>query len=74
MNTIKYYRERNNMTQEELAEKLGLTQRMISYYENGKKIPSGKTLLRFKKLFNVTADELLSNYTLETPKRLDKQT
>jgi len=62
------------MTQEELAEKLGLTQRMISYYENGKKIPSGKTLLRFKKLFNVTADELLSNYTLETPKRLDKQT
>ncbi len=74
MNTIRKYREQNNMTQEELAQEIGITQRMIAYYESGNKIPSGKVLLRFKKLFNVTADELLSNYTLETPNCSDELT
>ena len=73
MKTIKEYREQNNMTQEELAKKMGITQRTISYYETGQKIPSGRTLLRLKKIFNVTADELLSNYTLETPNRSDER-
>ena len=74
MNTFKKYREQNNMTQEELADKIGVTQRTISYYESGKTIPSGKTILKFKKLFNVTADELLSNYTLENLPRSDETT
>jgi len=73
MNTFKKYRERNNMTQEELADKIGVTQRTISYYESGKTIPTGKTILKLKKLFNVSADELLSNYTLETPNRSDER-
>jgi len=74
MNTFKKYREQNNMTQEELAKKIGMTQRMIAYYESGEKIPSGKTILRLKKLFNISADELLSDYTPNSLNSSDEKT
>ncbi len=36
-NNIKYFRLKNNWTQEELAEKLGTTPVYVSYLENAKK-------------------------------------
>lgn len=62
--TLKKLREREGLTQVALAKKLGVTQRAISYYENGKGSPSDVNLLnKIAKTFNVTLDTLL----LENP-------
>ena len=46
-------RKQNNMTQEELADKLGVTKSAISMYENGKRFPDYDTLERIANLLNV---------------------
>lgn len=74
MITIKRYRKNNNLTQQDLATKLGVTQRMISYYENSEVIPNGKTLMKLSELLNVSIDELLSDYTPINKTRSDETT
>ncbi len=46
-------------TQVELAEELGVSQRMISYYEGHAEHPPAAQLPALAKALNVTADELL---------------
>lgn len=43
MNKIKYYRDKKNVTQKDLATELGITQQMVSRYEKGIATPSVKT-------------------------------
>lgn len=57
---LKKLREDKKMTQKDLAKHLGVTPRIISYYETGKSIPNDPELLqKIVKLFNVTLDYLL---------------
>ena len=57
---LKKLREDKQMTQKDLAKHLGVTPRIISYYETGKSIPNDPELLqKIVKLFNVTLDYLL---------------
>lgn len=58
-NAIKYYRELRHMTQAQLAEKLGITQRNVSYYENGERVPPADILKKIAILFNISVDYLL---------------
>lgn len=58
---IKYLRKRENLKQEELAEKLFVTPQAISKWETSKSIPDVKMLITISKLFNVSVDELLNN-------------
>jgi len=74
MNSIKRLRIKNGYTQQEVAKKIGITQKSVSLYERNLNTPTAKNLMKLSKLFGITVDELLSDYTLETPKRLDKQT
>ncbi len=55
---IKNQRERNNMTQSELADKLGVNQSMIALYESGKRTPSVDTLIIIADIFKCSLDEL----------------
>lgn len=48
-----------NMTQEELAKKIGLAISTISMYERGSRIPSLKVLEKIADFFNVDLDYLL---------------
>lgn len=58
--TLKSLRLKHKLTQNELADKIGVTQRTISYYEAGKGTPSNQKILNaLVKTFNVTLDELL---------------
>ena len=43
---IKEYRKLNNITQQELANKLGISRSTLSYYENGEVEPNIYTLLK----------------------------
>ncbi|MCR5791348.1 MAG: helix-turn-helix domain-containing protein [Lachnospiraceae bacterium] len=58
-NALKYYRELRHMTQAQLAEKLGITQRNVSYYESGERIPPADVLKKIAILFNISVDYLL---------------
>lgn len=60
-NKIKEYREKNNMTQKEIAEILGVEPGTISKYESGMIEPNIESLKRLADTFNITVDELIKD-------------
>ena len=57
--TLKAHRTRCNMTQEFVAEQLGVTRQAVSKWESGKSDPSTSNLLAIAKLYDISAAELL---------------
>ena len=55
---IKEYRMNCNMTQEFVAESLGVSRQAVSKWESGVTSPSTSNLFALAKLFNVSAEEL----------------
>lgn len=53
-------REGQGLSQRELAEKLGVSDKAVSKWENGRSKPQNKTLLALSKLFGISTDELLT--------------
>lgn len=58
-NMLKTLRLRKNMTQAQLANKLGLTKSVISAYETGLRLPSYDILIHIARIYNVSTDYLL---------------
>lgn len=56
---IKKYRDRLNLSQEDLAEKIYVSRQSISNWENGKNYPDIHSLLLLSALFNVSLDQLI---------------
>ena len=56
---IKFWRQKRNLTQEMLAEKVELTPGFISLIETGKKRASLETLIRVCKELEITLNDLL---------------
>ena len=52
-------RKDNNLTQDELAEKLYVSRQTVSNWENGKFYPDIETLILISNTFNVSLDDLL---------------
>lgn len=67
-NTLKTLRIRDNMTQAQLAQKLGLTKSVISAYETGLRMPSYDVLIHIAKIYNVSTDYLLG---VESKQQID---
>ena len=59
--TIREHRTRCRMTQEFVAEQLGVSRQAVSKWENGTADPSTANLLALAKLFGISARELLEN-------------
>lgn len=57
---IAYCRKEKNMTQEELAQKLHLTDKAISKWENGRSLPDLSILEPLSKTLDVSINEILS--------------
>jgi putative transcriptional regulator len=55
---IREFRARYNMTQEELAKKVGVRRETILYIEKGKYNPSLKLAYKIAKALNTTIEEL----------------
>ncbi len=53
-------RKENGYTQAGLAEKLGITDRAVSKWENGKSMPDASIMLELCKLLKINVDELLT--------------
>lgn len=56
---LQYLRSRNNVTQEQLAEILGVSRQSVSKWESGASFPEMETLLRVCDLYGVDLDTLL---------------
>lgn len=56
---IKEQRLNLQLIQSSLAKKLGLSTRMISFYENDERVPPADILIKLSQIFNVTTDYLL---------------
>ena len=60
---IKELRLENKLTQKELSDFLGLTPKMISFYELGQRVPPSDIILKLADKFKVSTDYLLGNET-----------
>ena len=56
---MKNLRKANNLKQEEVATKLGISLRSYCRYEYGEREPAASLLIRLAKLYRVSADYLL---------------
>jgi len=57
--TLKEHRINCNMTQEFVAETLGVSRQAVSKWENGTSDPSTSNLIALAKLYNISVDEIL---------------
>ena len=53
-------RKENNLTQAKLAEKIFVSEKTISKWENGKSVPDTESLPKLCEIFNISLNELLS--------------
>lgn len=60
-NKIVELRKKNRLSQEELAEKVGVTRQTISKWELAETSPDLKQAKKLSKLFNISLDELVDN-------------
>jgi len=61
-------RKKNNLTQMQLAEKLNITDRAISKWENGRAMPDSSIMLDLCKELKISVNELLSGEMIEMNK------
>lgn len=57
---LKIIRKENNLSQEQLAEKLGVSRQAVSKWESGQSYPEMDKVLLICKLFNYNIDELMN--------------
>lgn len=56
---LRMLRTGQKLTQQQLAERLGIAKSVVSYYESGNRFPSYDVLVKIARTFHVTTDYLL---------------
>jgi transcriptional regulator with XRE-family HTH domain len=69
-NRIAQLRDEKRLTQEELAQKIGINRAALSHYENNRREPDYETLQRIASYFQVSIDYLMGGVQ-DTPKITD---
>lgn len=78
-------RKKQNLSQEDIAEKIGVSRQTVSKWELDQSLPDFDKILPLCKLYNITSDELLTgrktdqnsdnmNYNLMTEEEINKKT
>jgi putative transcriptional regulator len=57
-NQLKVFRARHDLTQADLAERVGVTRKTINTIENGRFVPSTVLALKIARVFGVALEEL----------------
>ena len=69
---LKKLREKVNLSQGALAQKVGLSRGSISFYENGERTPDIEAMKKFKDFFGVSYDYLMGDSPIENGAVLDE--
>ena len=67
---LEMLRKENNLSQNELAKKINMTQQRISAYEKGKREPDIETLKQFADFFQCTIDYITGKSDIRNPEEL----
>jgi len=67
-NRIKVYRAMHDLTQENLADELGVTRQTILAIEKGKYYPSLDLAFKIARFFGVTIEDVFIDEEVESPK------
>jgi transcriptional regulator with XRE-family HTH domain len=70
---IRQYRKLNHLSQEELAEQLGVSRQSISLWENNQTQPTIENVVVLSKLFRISTDELLTMDANESNSGVNEQ-
>lgn len=60
---LRHYRNKLGLTQKQLAQKIGYTEKSVSKWESGNGLPTIEMVLKLADLFNVSLDELMFENT-----------
>lgn len=64
-------RKENNMTQQQLADKLGVTDRAVSNWENGRRLPDISLLKELSEIYDITIDEIIYGKRIEKEEKIE---
>ena len=73
---ITKFRKEKNLTQEELAQKINISAKAISSYENNRNLPNIETLILLSEVLDVSVDALIGTTKedkINTKEKYDKQ-
>ena len=62
---LKHLRKENNMTQEQLGERIGVSNKTISRWENGNYMPPVDSLILLSDIYGISINEILSGEYVE---------
>lgn len=68
---LKRLRKENNLSQEELAEKLGVSRQSVSKWESNSAYPEMDKLIQISNMFNIGIDELLNKDVREVREKVE---
>ena len=70
---IKEFRKNRKMSQEFLAEKLGIEPRQLSKLETGKHYPSFETMTKLLGILNLSFEDFMNNGHLQSAQELEQE-
>lgn len=70
---IRFYTKKRGYTQEKLAEQADINEKLIDFYETGKRIPTVINLVAIAEALEVTVDELCGVNTPEPDTELERE-
>lgn len=59
MNKLKQLRQKNGLTQAELAARINVSQSTVAMWENGKAYPRVESLIKLAKIFGCSVSDLI---------------
>ncbi len=72
-NNLKLFRKQKGFTQEQVAEKLGVSRQAVAKWERGESVPDIENVIALADMYEVTVDSLVRNMTSLSDKRSDKK-
>ena len=70
---IRHYREENGLSQEELADIIGVSWRHFNYLEHGERKTSIDNLVAIANALKISSNELLVDYLETLPQKLESE-
>ncbi|MDU0929720.1 MAG: helix-turn-helix transcriptional regulator [Hungatella hathewayi] len=66
---IAYYRKLQGLSQEKVAEHIGISRQAVTKWENDNSRPNTDNLLQLSALFEIPLNELVSSYSEDFPSK-----
>ncbi len=72
-NNLKLFRKQNGFTQEQIAEKLGVSRQAVAKWERGESVPDIENVVALADIYEVTIDSLVRNMVSLPDSHSDKK-